>query len=215
MNISNQQQKFTEIFTKNSEILGTKNLESELNFLFFIEVPLLLKTQQENQEIVMQLQQEFPAIKSWKNSEELAITIALPGRMGTHFQGNQVNFMENALTEISQKFKKFEVQLANINCFPNSIFREILDDSGQIFKLHDEICAKIPFSQNPEFQYENFTPHVSLCLIPESINLDGKKLAKFRDILALNMEITQLNFGKINLEEDKIEKILLKTFELA
>jgi hypothetical protein len=29
------------------------------------------------------------------------------------------------------------------------------------------------------------------------------------------MEITQLNFGKINLEEDKIEKILLKTFELA
>jgi len=215
MKLAAQKQKFLEIFTKNSQEFGQKIDKSEPNFLFFIEIPLTLPVQQEMGTILTHLKSSFPEINNWKTVEELAITIALPGRMGTHFQGNQVNFMESKLTEITQNFTKFSVKLSELNCFPQSFFREVLDASGNIFKLHKTICENIPFSQNPDFQYENFTPHVSLNMLNEKVNVSLTDFKKFRKIEDQNMEVFQINFGKINLEEGKFQKILLKTFELA
>ena len=202
MKISAQKNKFLEIYQKNSKDFGKKIDKSEPNFLFFIEIPLTLPVQQEMGTILTHLKSEFPEINSWKIVEELAITIALPGRMGTHFQGNQINFMESKLAEITAKITKFSVKLSEINCFPQSFFREVLDESASIFKLHETICENIPFSQNPDFQYENFMPHISLNKLNEPVNVSFDRFEKFRKIEDQSMEVFQINFGKINKEKN-------------
>lgn len=209
-----QQKRFLEIFEKNQKNLGTIVRKMEDNFLFFVEIPLSLVAQKSMLPGINEIKNQFPMLKKqWIETEKMAITIALPGRMGTHFQGNQVSFMEDRLKKMAEKMSPFEIELANINCFESSLFREVLDPSENLLMLHREVCEAIPFSQNPDYQYENFVPHVSTFFNEEELGeiLKGSQLK--RELLIEKMTVDCFNFGKISIEDHNFQKIILKTFE--
>lgn len=132
------------------------------DFLYFIEIPLSLPTQQSMQKVSQKLHESLNTENYWVTPDHMHITIALPGRLGVHFQGNDVTRMQKKLTEILQQFNQFEITLGDLNCFADTIFREVYDKNGHLPLLHYQICESIPFAQAPEFQFEHFLPHVSL-----------------------------------------------------
>jgi 2'-5' RNA ligase len=162
MNLPAQTNRFQLNWENFSPQFPTKTWNRAPDFLYFVEIPLTLSTQQSMQKVSQKLQQEFSALSHWVTPERMHITIALPGRLGVHFQGNDVTRMQKKLTEILQQFNPFELVLGNLNCFSEAIFREVYEQNGHLSLLHYQICEAIPFAQAPEFQFKNFLPHVSL-----------------------------------------------------
>jgi 2'-5' RNA ligase len=162
MNLQVQSNRFQLNWDNFSNNFPQKKWQTSPDFLYFIEIPLKLEQQQAMQKTSQNLQQKFGATSHWVLPDYMHITIALPGRLGVHFQGNDVTRMQKKLTEILHQFNSFEITLGNLNCFADTIFREVYDENGHLPLLHYKICEAIPFAQAPEFQFEHFLPHVSL-----------------------------------------------------
>ena len=159
MHKTQQKQKFEKNWRQNQKKFGSQDWSQHPDFLFLVEIPLpekvtnVLRKDQENL---------LKGLKFGQKIDTFHITLALPGRLGTHFQKNDIPFMKKKLLEIVSDYSSFQLQISNINCFPTVIFREVYDETQTLQKLHEEICSAIPFSQNPEYQFEHFLPHVSL-----------------------------------------------------
>lgn len=155
--------KFTENWLKNAPLFGQATWEQEADFCYFIESPLPLETAQkvfEAGQAFKQTHQLYDGI--WLSPEALHLTITLPGRLGTHFQKNDLAFMKKTLAAISAETPAFELKLENFNAFPSTLWVEVHDDSGRLQQLHETLCNEIPFSQHPEFRYAHYLPHISL-----------------------------------------------------
>lgn len=213
MNLKQQITRFENNFTKNAANFGTNKKDFELDFLFFIEIPLDLPTEEKMQNFSQFFQEKFPEVSRWNEPQDMGITLALPGRRGTHFQGNHIGFMEEKIKNILEKTPEFTLTLAGINCFETVLFREVLDPNNILQKLHEEISEAIPFAQNPAFQYENFLPHISVLYLNETVspffpvNFD-------RSYEAEAFPVKKISFGKAEEKNNKLEKIVLKNFEL-
>jgi len=149
----------------------------------------------------------------WIAPQRMHITLALPGRMGVHFQQNEVNFMEKAIEKVLENTKPFEVTLGNVNCFPDSLFREVLDSSGELQRLHNKICKTIPFSQNPEYRFENYKPHVSLFYGAHHADLLNESFDRILESSIIKVE--KIFFGKAKNEHGEYEKHILREFPLT
>ena len=98
----------------------------------------------------------------WLKPHRMHITLELPGRIGKHFQEDEIPFIKETLRKITQSTSKFSVQLGNINCFPSVLFREVYDKNNNIYKLHNKIAKELPFSEHVEYRFEKFIPHMSI-----------------------------------------------------
>ena len=214
MNLEDQHHRWEENWNINAPLFGTEQWVPDPNFLFFIEIPLPENMRTEMEQVLEKLKfREYFSQGHWIAPQRMHITIALPGRMGVHFQQNEVSFMEKAIQKILKSTAPFEVQLGNVNCFPDALFREVLDSSGALQRLHNEICNAIPFSQNPEYRFENYKPHISLFY--GSHHADLLQAESFdRKIQPTTMPVHTVFFGKAKNEHGEYEKHILREFTL-
>ncbi len=161
MNLQQQKFRFEKNWKNFSTKLGTKKWTKEPNFCYFVEIPIPLNIQTEIREISNTIQDLAPT-DEWITPADYHITIALPGRDGTHFKGNDVSFMKTEIEKILNDINPFEIQFGNLNCFSTVLYREVFDPTGQIYALHEKIGNIIPFSQTPAYQFDNFVPHISM-----------------------------------------------------
>lgn len=126
-------------------------------------------------------------------AESLHITLALPGRLGTHFQQNDLSYMQRTLENLTKQQEKITVELGNFNVFPNVLFVEVADSNGDLQALHERICQQIPFSQYPEYQYENYLPHVSVAYGAKAQDLSQVN----RQQSPITCQLDQIVLGKV------------------
>ena len=216
MNLSVQRSRFQLNWDTFGPHFPLAQWQSQTDFLYFIEVKLDAETQENMAQVTTQLQALSPNSSQWVDPADMHITIALPGRLGVHFQGNDVNNMTKKLGEIFARFNQFDLSLGNLNCFSNVLFREVYDESGHLPLLHYQICQEIPFAQAPEFQFENFLPHVSLFYAESG----GKALLDHpdfdRELPEQKMTVKSIVFGRAKDEDSEIfKKEVIKEFKLA
>jgi 2'-5' RNA ligase len=209
-----QHERFEQNWNQNKTQFGTKTWDPSPDFLFFIEIPLPTNLVSEMESISLKIQELGDSTKDlWIPPKKMHITLALPGRMGFHFQGNDANIMNRELKKIISNTASFAVELQNLNCFPNAIFREVIDPDGQLFALHETICSKIPFAQNPEYQFTNFLPHISLYYGDKNKNiLNHPDFARELPVQLMNVE--RVFFGKAMNKNDEYEKHILEEYTL-
>lgn len=218
MNLQVQHNRFQLNWDTFAPTFPTKQWNRTPDFLYFIELPLPLPTQQSMQTISQNLQQKLNTKSYWIKPDHMHITLALPGRLGVHFQGNDVAHMQKKLAEILRQFNPFAISLGDLNCFSDTIFREVYDEHGHLPLLHYQICEAIPFAQAPEFQFEHFLPHISL-YYADQVEADiFADWATFdRALTAETLTVDQVVFGRscqeMNgpYEREVIETYLLKT----
>lgn len=215
MNLESQRNRWEENWKKNAPLFGTVQWVPDPNFLFFVEIPIPSGMRTEMEQVLEKLKfRESFSCGHWIAPQRMHITLALPGRMGVHFQQNEVGFMEKTIEKILEKTKPFTVTLGNINCFPDALFREVLDESGALQELHNKICKAIPFSQNPDYRFENYKPHISLFY--GAHHADLLKAESFDRILEPTiMNIEKVFFGKAKNEHGEYEKHILREFTLS
>lgn len=217
MNLAVQRNRFAQNWEDFSPIFGQMPWEDKPNFLFFIEIELTATAQTEMSTISQALQKLAPTdAGEWQTPEKMHITLALPGREGVHFQGNDVNVMKQKLGTIFERFSQFKILLGHLNCFTNVLFREVLDEGGKLALLHYQICQEIPFAQSPEYQFEHFLPHISL-LYAQAPAAALLKHAEFsRELPESRMMVSQIAFGRARDEvSDQYKKTKLLDFSLS
>lgn len=214
MKLDEQKQKFKNNWKNFSLKFGSKDWTEDPNFLYFIEIPLSTDLWVEMEQLSHELKEKSRLKGLWFPPQKMHITLALPARKGSHFQANQMSFMQKTLEEILKNFSIFEITLGNLNCFADVLFREVWDEEGRLFELHKVICEKIPFAQDPAFKLKNYLPHISLFL--------GKGDQKFlksedfsRELDPTKMKVEKIFLGRARNEEGKYERRILKEFTLA
>jgi len=206
-----QTEKFQKNWQKHYSKFGQTPWEWELDFLYYIEVLIPL-------EIGIQIiENSFEFLKD-KNiegglplsPEELHITIALPGRLGTHFQKNDARFIEKTCKHIFLDMESIPVKIQNFNVFENVLFAEIYDPTLKLQQLHETICTEIPFSQHPEYRYQNFLPHISLYYGGQINTPLEEDMNRFFPEIEFNLN--HFIFGKANFKDEVLTKTVLQEF---
>ena len=213
MNLEEQKKQFQQNWQQYHGVFGSQPWEADPDFLFFIDVPAERGVWQELEDIQGSLKSladgsgvVFP--------KEFHITLALPGRQGVHFQGNDVKFMEKELESLLGVLEPFDIELGNLNCFGNVIFREVYDPSGQLYNLHREICKRIPFAQKPEFQMDHFIPHLSL-LYADQVGTEILSHPQFSRTLSTSaLSVKHVCLGKAKGSSDHYQREVVKMFDL-
>lgn len=210
--LKNHLQKFSKNWQQHAATFGQEAWQESTDFLYYIETPIpidIAKIMVERREDFMQ--QYGLKAQQIIAPEKLHITLALPGRLGTHFQQNDVSYMKKALQNLAAQQSKIKVELKDFNVFPSVLFTEVLDPSGALQALHENICQQIPFSQHPEYQYENYLPHVSLLYGAQAQNLSQANRLQS----SLECELDTLVFGKVkDLPHAKADREVLATYTL-
>lgn len=211
-----QKERFNKNFEEKKLTFGKKEWEENPNFLYFIEIPIETKLITKMEKIIETLKKNTKGLKGfWLRPQRMHITIALPGRMGEHFQGNDVSFMKRKLTEILNEIPPFEIQIGDLNCFDTCLFCEVLDERGEIHRLHEKVSEEIPFSQNPSFQFEGFMPHMSIYYGKGSNDFLNKE-DFVRELPELKMTVNKIFFGKAkNLTTGEYERVILEEYKLT
>lgn len=213
MNSEEQKKQFQKNWKKNHKKFGSTSWESDPDFNFFIDIPVKQSAWNELEDIQGSLQ-SLAGTSHVVFPKDFHITLALPGRQGIHFQGNDVKFMEKELKSILEPISSFDIELGDLNCFPNVLFREVYDPSGQLHLIHREICKRIPFSQKPEYQMENYIPHLSL-LYANKTGTEILSHPQFSLTLSdKNLSVDQICLGKARNSADHYQREVIMMFDL-
>jgi 2'-5' RNA ligase len=212
MLLKTQKQKFQKNWNKYKKIFGSNIWDERPNFLYLVEIPV-------PKNIKKELKIEQNALKKIAPTativEHLHITIALPGRLGTHFQKNDIPFMKKILLEIISDYSAFPLILGDLNCFSTVIFREVYDKNEYLYRLHEEICKAIPFSQHPEFQFKNFLPHLSLLYSSNKIDNFLLNDNFKRKRIPLEFLVDKIQFGKAQNDHEQYERKIIAEYNLS
>lgn len=201
----NLRPKFTDNWLKNAPLFGKTLWEQEADFCYYIESPLPLKTAQELKALSTQFQTDFSLNGGiWLQPEAMHLTLTLPGRLGTHFQKNDLAFMKKTLQHITFHTPTFELTLQNFNVFPHALFAEVYDPSGRLQQLHETLCNEIPFSQHPEFRYAHYLPHISVAYGVETKTPLDLKLD--RTFAPLSFKLEALTLGRAKWQGSELTK---------
>ena len=212
MDLQTQKNRFLVHWEVHSGLFGSQKWNDHPDFLFFVEIPIASSLISEMEKTLEHIKKIAPMSDGlWVNPKKMHITIALPGRQGLHFQGNDRAIMERKLESVFAKYKVFNILLGNINCFANGLFREVYDPTGNLYNLHQEISNTIPFSQDPQYQFDNFLPHMAFYY--GSGNTKIFQHPEFKRILPETpMTIEKIFFGEIKSPKNEFQKRILKEF---
>lgn len=176
--LDEQQKKYDVLWEKYSPLFGTETFPDDPIPIYNIGVGLPSELHDEMNSLSKHLQQTTHAIGGWIVPYRLHITIDIPGRVDKHFSEIDIPKMHEWLKDICAKTKPFTVQLGNLNCFPNVLYREVYDTTEELYVLHEKIAHAIPWSEQPQFRGSNFTPHMSLLYLKqrcENLRKDFKR----------------------------------------
>ena len=123
--------KFDRNWDKNKALFGQEIWEQEADFCYFIETPLPLETAQKLFEAGQKIKTDLSLDSGqWLSTKNLHLTITLPGRLGTHFQKNDIAFMKKTLAAVTAQTPSFELIINNFNVFPNTLWAEVTLPGG-------------------------------------------------------------------------------------
>jgi len=120
--------------------------------------------------------------------------------------------MKKTLAAITAQTPSFELTVERLNVFPHTLWAEIGDPSGRLQQLHETLCNEIPFSQHPEFRYQNYLPHVSLCYGAQTVTPLG--LDVDRDFEPLVFTLDTLQLGRAQWQGHDLHKELSAEYHL-
>lgn len=198
-------QKFAANWQQNHALFGQEIWEKEADFVSYIEAPLPIEIGQQLHQIGQQFKQDLNLEGGvWAAPDAMHLTITLPGRLGTHFQKNDLSFMKKTLDAITAETPAFELSIANLNVFPSTLFAEVQDPSGRLQQLHETLCNEIPFSQHPEFRYQNYLPHISLAY---GVNATTPLTAEAqRNFEPINFTLDTISLGNAKWQGTELKK---------
>ncbi len=212
--IETQKQKFVENWNKNHALFGQKTWDKDIDFIYYIEFPLPMEV---SEKLLEEAQNFFAKIELEKSfllaPTELHLTITLPGRLGTHFQKNDISFMKKTLENITKDMRKIPLEIKALNVFPEVVFAEIYDPTDRLQQLHETLCNEIPFSQHPEFRYQNYLPHISLAYGGQTQKTIPKNMP--REINSINLNLDNIHFGRVKWQDGQLEKPLIAEYKLS
>lgn len=207
---------FDEIWENTKKTFGDTLWREDSTTLCCINVPLHPSCYEHMRVVSDNLQAMVPASLAnlWLSSEDMHITLMIPGRMGKQFQERDVDSIRSSVEKVVQNFPKFSVELGNINYFPGTIFREVYDRNGNIFVLHNQLADSIPFDLHPEYRYKNYNPHMSIgYLAGEHKGLI--KHPKFnREIGVVEMKVEKIYFSAVTDAGHVYQQKILGEFSL-
>ena len=170
--LAEQQKRYEVLWGEYYPLFGAEIFQDDPIPMYNIGVSLPLELYEEMENLSKNLQKTTNAIGRWIMPNRLHITLDIPGRIGKHFHKDDILVMQEWLVDICAKTNPFTVQLGNLNCFPNVLYREVYDTNGELYALHRKTANAIPWSEQPQFQGSNFTPHMSLLYLKQK----GKNL---------------------------------------
>lgn len=192
--LEEQHDRYNALWEQYAPLYGTAIMEDDPEPIYHIGTSLTEELYPEMQRITDLLSPLDATSAKWLAPKSMHITIELPGRLGTHFTEDDVPNMTSTLQSICKEHDPFTVQLGNINCFPQALYREVYDPDQELYRLHTQIATGIPWSQHPEYRFENFIPHMSLNYLKEH----GASLLTHpefhRELPILNMLVTSMYF---------------------
>ena len=165
--LADQQKKYEFLWEQYSPLFGTEICQDDPVPIYNIGVSLPSELYGEMEKFSRNLQKTTNAIGGWIAPDHMHITLDIPGRIGKHFSEPDIARMQEWLINICAETKPFIVQLGNVNCFPNVLYREVYDPGEELYALHRKIANTIPWSEQPQFRFNNFTPHMSLLYLKE------------------------------------------------
>lgn len=193
--ISEQEHRYQQIWEQYSPLFGSSIMEDDPEPLYNIGISLTQELSTELENLSKNLQNRTGTIGDWLSPDRLHITLDIPGRLGKHFQQEDVPKMVDWLASIAVKTKPFILQFGNINCFPHVLFREVYDEIGTLYELHNNISATIPWSEQPQFRGEKFVPHMSLVYLKQKTKPLTEGSINIQRILPrISMPVSQIYF---------------------
>ncbi len=124
----------------------------------------------------------------WLQPSEMHVTLALPGRPGEV----DVDWMVEKLKFLCAYVAPFTIALGRLNCFPHVIFREVFSPDQSVFHLHKAIANEIPASLEPQYQHENFLPHMSLCYLRHTDDALAARISGMRESEEVSTTISSI-----------------------
>lgn len=204
------QQRFAQNWDTNAALYGSESWNRDPDFLYYIQGNIPLQAGQK----LIEIREKFIADAEIKKGErvdvtDLHVTLALPGRLGTHFQKNDVSYMKKTLKNIFAQAQSIPITIQNLNAFPSVLWTEVYDQSSRLQSIHETICNEIPFSQHPEYRYQNYLPHVSLLF-----GGIGDITKSEREFEAIECEIDMITFGKAKDESGTTTRTVIEEYQL-
>ncbi len=206
-----QDQKFIENWKQNAPNYGSDSWERDPDFLYYIQGNIDLEVGKK----LIETREQFIQKNGIKAGErvdvtDLHVTIALPGRLGTHFQKNDVSYMKKTLSHIFNKSAAIPLSIKNFNAFPSVLWTEVYDQSDRLQSIHETICNEIPFSQHPEYRYQHYLPHISLLFEGK-----GKITDTDRSFEAIETKIQTIEFGRAKSDSAGYIREVIETYTLT
>jgi len=208
----NYSERCLENWKENSNKYGAIEWEKDPDFLYYIQanIPLDIGMQ------LIEIREKFMQDNQIRGGERvdvsnLHVTLALPGRLGTHFQKNDVSYMKSTLKNVFKEAAPLPLRFEGINIFSSVLWAQVFDLSNRLQSIHETICNEIPFSEHPDYRYQNYLPHASLLY-----GGSGDLQLAVRDFPALECLIDTIEFGRVKDEtvSDKFREVI-ETYQLG
>lgn len=142
-------------------------------------------------------------------------TVKSCGLLGKQLNEDQISEIIKLAKEELKSFPKFRIQLKGVNNFPNAIFIQVFSDDEELYRLHNTLHSVILYSEYPEFEGENYTPHIASMYFFEQPQTLFKELDKYESTEFGEMVVESINLIKGGLSPDGHKMEVIESFNLS
>jgi 2'-5' RNA ligase len=153
--------------------------------------------------------------QDYVTAEMYHCTVKSCGLLGKQLNENQISEIIEQAKEELKDFPKFRIKLRGVNNFPNTIFIQVFSENGELYRLHNTLNSIIPFSEYPEFEGENYTPHIATVYFFEQPETLFKELDKYKSTEFGEMVVESINLIKGGLSPDGHRMEVIERFDLT
>jgi len=142
-------------------------------------------------------------------------TVKSCGLLGKQLNENQIPEIIERAREVFKNFPKFRIKLKGVNNFSNAIFIQVFSEDGELYRLHSTLNSAIPFSEYPEFEGENYTPHIATVYFFEQPQTLFKELGKCESTEFGEMVVESIDLIRGGLPPNGHKMEVIESFNLS
>lgn len=140
-------------------------------------------------------------------------SIKLCGILGKNISQDDIPAIVSKVGAALKDFKSFEVTLRGFNSFTTNTFIQVFSQDNKLFLLHNLLNNIVAFGE-PEFEGENYVPHIAVIYYYHKPDKLLSVLNKYSNTLIGKMRVDKINLiqGNPSLFVNRME--VIKTFRL-